>query len=281
MHTVLKNSGFTNNYIAKLLALSLTAIVVIGVTFSLSARAEGATIAVTATNAQGWYSGDTTDGGAVSYFSDPTSPFPSGVLALTTNDTPGAKAQYLKDVNTPLSQVSDLSYYTKHVSGPAGAAVSYQLNIELHGIADWTTSFVFDPAANGQVVPGTWQKWDVYQGRLWASDNVFPIVVAGNGADPYYTLDQLKAVYPNANVRSIGVYAGTFNPGFNVGTSKQNLNLETDAVTFNGQTYDFQAPAPTPTGATSKDQCKNGGWMSFQGAYTNQGQCVSSIVSAK
>jgi hypothetical protein len=184
-------------------------------------------------------------------------------------------------MNIPLAEVTDLSYYTKQVAGPGNAAVSYQLNIELHGIVDWTTAFVFDPSANGQVVAGTWQKWDVDSGRFWANGNVYPIVIAGNGADPYYTLDELKAAYPNANVRSFGVYAGTFDPAYNVGDSKQNLNLETDGITFNGTTYDFETTPPAPSYATSKDQCKEGGWMSFQGAYTNQGQCVSSITSAK
>lgn len=272
-------NGFGHSNSIKLLALAAVSIVVAGSFFALSVRAEGVRVVVKGDDAQGWYSGDTSDGGAVSYYGDSTSPYPSGVLALTTNDTPGAKAQYLKEVNVPLAQVTDLSYYTKQVAGPAGAAVSYQLNIELHGIVDWTTAFVFDPSANGQVVAGEWQKWDVYNGQFWANNSVHPIVVAGNGGSPYYTLNELKAAYPNANVRSFGVYAGTFDPAYNVGTSKQNLNLEVDGVTFNSSMYDFEVAIPEPTTATSKDQCKNGGWMSFQGAYTNQGQCVSSIVS--
>lgn len=282
MHKITKKFSSAHSNFVRLLALSMVGVVLVGIFFSLSVRADGARVVVTPTNAQGWYSGNTTDGGAVTYFNDSTSPYPTGVLALTTNTTQGAKAQYLKDVNIPLAQVTDLSYYTKHVAGPDGAAVSYQLNLELYGIVDWTTAFVFDPSANGQVVNGEWQKWDVYNGRFWANNNVYPIVVAGNGADPYYTLNELKAAYPNANLRSIGVYAGTFDPGFNVGTTKENLNLLTDGITLNGSTYDFETPPPvtSPTYATSKDQCKDGGWMSFQGSYTNQGQCVSSIVSA-
>jgi hypothetical protein len=279
MQKTIQKNGFLSGNFAKLLALSAVAVVVAGSFFALSVRAEGVRVVVKGDSAQGWYSGDTTDGGAVTFFNDTTSPYPSGVLALTTNTTEGAKAQYLRDVNIPLAQVTDLSYFTKHVAGPSDAAVSYQLNIELKGIVDWTTAFVFDPAANGQVQTGTWQKWDVYNGRFWANGNVSPIVVAGNGGSPYYTLNELKAAYPNANVRSFGVYAGTFDPYYSVGTSKQNLNLEVDGVTFNSSTYDFEVTPPAPTTATSKDQCKDGGWLSFQGAYTNQGQCVSSIVS--
>lgn len=271
--TTQKLSAVQDNFI-KLLGLSIIGVVLVGLFFSLSVRADGMKVTVKASDTQGWYPGDIKTGGAVTYFADSTSPFPTGVLTLTTDTTEDAKAQYLKEANIPLAQVTDLSYYTKHVAGPSNAAVSYQLNINLHGIPDWTTAFVFDPSSNGTVVPGEWQKWDVYNGRFWANDSVPPIVVIGAGNEPFYTLNELKAAYPDAIVHSFGVYAGTFNPDYNVGTSKQNLNLETDGVTFNGVTYDFEA---TPTYATSSDQCKDGGWMTFSNAYKNQGQCVSSL----
>lgn len=277
MHKTTKQLNTVHGNFIKLVALSIVGVVLVGLFYSLSARADGTRVIVKGTDPKGWYSGDIHEGGAVSYFGDATSPYPTGVLALTTDATPGAKAQYLKDIDIPLAQVTDLSYYTKHVAGPASAAVSYQLNINLHGIPDWTTAFVFDPASNGQVVHGSWQKWDVYNGRFWANDSVPPIVVIGAGNEPFYTLNELKAAYPNAIVHSFGVYAGTFDSSYNVGTTKQNLNLEADGVTFNESTYDFEA---APTLATSKDQCKDGGWMTFQSAYKNQGQCVSSITSA-
>lgn len=269
-----KLNSVHGNYI-KLLGLAVVSVVLVGSFFSLSARAEGAQVVVKGTDTNGWYPGDIREGGAVSYFGDATSPFPTGALALTTDATEDAKAQYLKVANIPLAQVTDLGYYTKHVAGPADAAVSYQLNINLYGIPDWTTAFVFDPASNGQVVHDTWQEWDVYNGRFWANDSVPPIVVIGAGNEPFYTLNELKAAYPDAIVHSFGVYAGTFNPDYNVGTSKQNLNLEVDGITFNESTYDFEA---APTLATTKDQCKDGGWITFQNAYKNQGECVSSIV---
>ena len=44
-----------------------------------------------------------------------------------------------------------------------------------------------------------------------------------------------------------------------------------DSATINGTTYRFAA--------TSKDDCKNGGWQTF--GYKNQGDCVSSLASGK
>lgn len=275
MRTVTKKINAVQSNVFKLSGLAVVSIALVGLLFSFSVRAEGARVVVKGTDTQGWYPGDIHTGGAVSFFGDSTSPFPTGALAFTTDATEDAKAQYLKAANIPLADVNDLSYYTKHVAGAPGANVSYQLNINLWGVPDWTTAFVFDPSANGQVVDGVWQKWDVDSGRFWANDSVPPIVVIGAGNEPFYTLAELKAAYPYAIVHSFGVYAGTFNPDYNVGDTKKNLNLEADGVTFNGTTYDFEA---APTLATSTDECKDGGWMTFQSAYKNQGQCVSSLV---
>jgi hypothetical protein len=44
-----------------------------------------------------------------------------------------------------------------------------------------------------------------------------------------------------------------------------------DSVTINDATYGFAA--------TSKDDCKNGGWQTF--GYKNQGDCVSALASGK
>jgi hypothetical protein len=41
-------------------------------------------------------------------------------------------------------------------------------------------------------------------------------------------------------------------------------------------------PVTPPTGPTNKDQCKNNGWKTFTNpSFKNQGQCVSSVASAK
>ncbi len=53
-----------------------------------------------------------------------------------------------------------------------------------------------------------------------------------------------------------------------------NADALTVGVSGDETTYDFE-PALTPT---SKNQCKDGGWMTFNApAFTNQGQCVSYV----
>jgi len=135
--------------------------------------------------------------------------------------------------------------------------------------------FVYEPYWNGTVAPGVWQKWDVDAGQMWSSSTFTDgtcAVVAGAGGPPFYTLAGLKTICPNAVTLAFGVNVGTFNPAYNV---------ETDGVTFNGTTYDFEV-ANEPT---SKEQCKDGGWQSLTradgSAFKNQGDCIQYVNTGK
>jgi len=248
--------------------LGLVALLTIGATAQ-------STVVVTPTNQQGWSTADTRPGGNVNFVVDSTAPAGIGALQLTTDLTTTAKAQYMHDTNVPLSNVSDLSYYTKQNSALfPGGDPSYQLPVCLGGTAGGVcigfTTFVYEPYENGVVVPGAWQTWDVDSGQFWSSRTATGggscAVIAGAGGAPFYSLAFLKAACPNAAVVGFGVNIGSNNPGYNV---------ETDLFNFNGTTYDFEPYAV----ATNKDQCKNGGWQTFSRAdgspFKNQGDCVS------
>lgn len=230
-----------------------------------------ANVVVTPTNTQGWYSADTRPGGQINFVEDATSPYPSGALQLLTDNTNTAKAQYLKDVNTPLSSVSNLGYYTKYVSGPVVADPSFQVLVNLNGTSGFTT-FVYEPYWNGTVdTTGAWQNWNVNTSgaNLWSSRTVNAggtcSVVSGAGGPPFYSLDWVRSNCPNAVVLSIGVNVGSYNP---------NYNVEADGVVFNDTTYDFQQ-ALTPS---DKNECKDGNWTVFNSpSFKNQGQCVSYV----
>jgi hypothetical protein len=94
------------------------------------------------------------------------------------------------------------------------------------------------------------------------------VVVAGAGGAPFYTLAGLQTLCPNATVLGFGVNVGSNNPSYVVNT---------DGVTFNDTTYDFEL-VNTPT---SSDDCKNGGYKNLTdtngNAFKNQGQCVSYV----
>jgi hypothetical protein len=247
---------------------------------SVSQAMAATTVIVTPGNTQGWSTADTRPGGDVSFVVDPTAPAGNGALQLTTDATTTAKAQYLHDTNTPLGQVNALGYYTKqNAASFAGGAPSYQLVVCLGGVSGSTcngfTTLVYEPYQNGVVVPGTWQQWDVDAGQFWSSRTVMEgtcTVVAGGGGAPFYTLAGLQATCPNAVAVQFGVNIGSNNPSYYV---------ETDLVTFNDTTYDFEPYAV----ATSKDDCKDGGFKLVKradgSAFKNQGDCIQYVNTGK
>jgi hypothetical protein len=272
------------------------ALLAASVSFFGTPASAATTVVVTPVNQQGWTGvppgADTRPGGTVDFVLDASAPGGTGALQLTTDSTNAAKAQYMHTANVPLSQVTDLSYWTKQVSAPfAGANPSYQLPVCLGGFTTPTpanptgcvgfTTLVFEPyqanrVPNNAVIPGMWQFWDVDAGKFWSSRNYTNgacTVTAGAGGPPFYTLAGLSSVCPNAVAVGFGVNIGTFNPSYDV---------YTDLVTFNGTTYDFEVhSAPS-----DKEQCKNGGWATFNpdrpaGPFKNQGDCVQSFNTGK
>jgi hypothetical protein len=250
-----------------LVSTAITGIVALS---SVTPALAASTVVVTPSDTQGWSTADTRPGGAVNFVSDPTSPYPSGALQLTTDATTTAKAQYLKAENAALADVTALSYYTKQNSGPIHAAAAYQLPVDLNGAGTGGfTTFVYEPYQNGVVTNGNWQQWDVDAGQFWSTRSFSEgscTVVAGGGGAPFYTLAGLQSACPDAVVLGFGVNIGSNNPSYDV---------ETDGVTFNSTTYDFELYNV----AKNKDQCKKDGYKNVTdangNAFKNQGQCVS------
>lgn len=263
-------------------ALTITGLVA-AVAMPLATHAASSSVIVTPANTQGWAVADQASGGAVNYNNDTTGPGnPSnGALELTTDSTAASKIQYLHATNTALSDVTELSYYTKQNSASfVGGDASYQLPMCLNGVSGTTcngfSTLVYEPYQGGQgaVVPGTWQQWNIgTTGLFWSSRSVTcanGTVTGVAGGPAIYTISDLQALCPSAVVVGFGVNVGSNNPSYDV---------EADLVDFNGTTYNFE---PYQV-ATDKDACKNGGWQSLSAAngssFKNQGACVSYVAS--
>jgi hypothetical protein len=254
--------------------LGSIAAVAVAVT-AIAATAAPTTVVVTQ-NSASWAPMDTRPGGDQEF----TEPYgaPAGLgdgsLELTTDATTTAKADYFTfaHAGTALADVTDLSYWTYQAVGQLPHAdASYQLQIDADGTigGGGFTTLVFEPywnVAQGPITPVTWQDWDVDAGLFWSSRTVAECGLAsGAGGPPLYTLAAVKAACPNAVVIGIGVNIGSNNPGYTVAT---------DGVQFNETTYDFEL-GRTPA---TKDDCKKGGWMTFNDpAFKNQGDCVSYV----
>jgi hypothetical protein len=225
-------------------ALLLATIGLLAVTGAAAADSQHV-IKVKPNNQHGWTTADTRPGGTVGFVYDSTAPRGKGALELTTDLTTTAKAQYLHDANTPLADVTELSYWTKQIvppSAPAVADPSYQLAVCLNGAPTATTcpgftTLVYEPYQGGQgaVLPNVWQSWNIDStGLFWSTRTVTCSngVVAGTPGGPAtYTITAIKALCPDAVVVQYGVNIGSNNPGYVV---------RTDLFDFNGTVYDFE-----------------------------------------
>lgn len=250
--------------------IAFLAVLALGSGVSASPAAADSQIIVTPSNQQGWSTADTRPGGTVTFVADTNAPGDPhrGALQLTTDATTTAKAQYLHAANTPLAGVTELGYYTKQVSALfPGGDPSYQLIVCLNGVTGTgacnpnadplatTSSFttlVFEPYQNGVVVNNTWQQWDVDAGQFWSTRTVLcdggavagQGVTGGAGGAPFYTLDLIKTMCPNAIAVGFGVNIGSNNPGYIV---------RTDLVDFNGTVYNFEPDATCRDKGNNKD----------------------------
>jgi len=265
----------------------ITAIAAATFLFVTVAAVNNAVVVTPPINSQGWSTSDTRPGGAVNFVVDSTAPSGNGALQLTTDLSTTAKAQYLHAASTPLVNVTELSYYTRQISGPLFADPSYQLLVCLGGVTGTTcngfTTFVFEPYQNNGlaapspvILPNIWQQWDVAAGQFWSSRTASGggtcSVIAGGGGPPFYSLVYLQNNCPNAVVVGFGVNIGSNNPAYNV---------YTDLVNFNGTTYDFEPYAV----ASDKDQCKSGGYNNVKrtdgSPFKNQGDCIQYVNTGK
>lgn len=215
--------------------------------------------------------------GAISFKAGPASPpLGTGSLELTTPTGDDKISVFNFDhAGTPLRDVSALSYSTYRAAGDAQQVASINIQVDSNGIAPGGfTTLVFEPAYNtdqGAVVSGEWQDWNAYnqgQGVWWSSN---PISAAPN-RDTFVSWETIVNANPQAViVGGVGVNQGSGNPA---------LVTSVDALVFGNSVdtfaYDFEGPVVLSP--TSKDQCKNGGYLNFL-VYKNQGDCVSDVVS--
>jgi hypothetical protein len=211
-------------------------------------------------------------------------PLGTGSVELST-PTSGDKVTVFNydHVGTPLSAVDEIGYSTFRSSGSLQQVAALNIQVDANGTATagGFTTLVFEPVYNtgqGTVVDGTWQDWDAYAGgdAIWWSSNA---IGAAPNRDTFVSWDTIVAANPDA------VVVGGI--GVNQGSGNAALVTNVDALAFghDGDTtvYDFERildadgdgipDTPAPTDA---DQCKKGGYASFNNpSFRNQGQCVS------
>ncbi len=225
-------------------ALVVTMQLFINVLLAAPSRALS-TVIVSSLTGSGWSTADTRSNGHVALISDATAPLGAGALSLKTDASPTPsqdKAQFMTAANVPLSDVASqpMYYSTKQNSASFAAGLpSYQVAVNLLGTSGFTT-LVYEPynnEGNAAVHNGEWQQWNVGEGKFWSTRAVGSLQPSQGTYQ--YTLAQILAEFPNAQVQAIGVNIGSNNPAY---------DTEVDGVAFNGNLYDFEFAPDVPTG---------------------------------
>ncbi len=164
-------------------------------------------------------------------------------------------------------------------TAPQVASLNIQVDIDGPDVAGGFTTLVFEPIYNtnqGPLVSGQWQTWNAYAGgnAIWWSSQPIPGVCAFNC---FVTWNTILASNPDATILGgFGVNQGSGNPGLDSAVDFLKIGVAGDTITYNFEPYKV---------ATSKDDCKNGGWQTVTRAdgsgFKNQGDCIQYVNTGK
>jgi hypothetical protein len=209
---------------------------------------------------------------------------PLGVGSLQLQTVSGSDKVFLFNfdhIGTRLADINKMGYATYRAAGSADQLPSINIQVDYNGpdVAGGFTTLVFEPVYNlsqQPVINNTWQTWDAYNGgqAIWWSTRAIPGVCA---RDCFVTWDAIVASNPNATILGgYGINQGSGNPGLNANVDALSIGSGSDCVTYNFDPYRV---------ATTKDDCKNGGYNNVKDAqgnsFKNQGQCIQYVNTGK
>lgn len=210
-----------------------------------------------------------------------TTPFGVGSAQISVTGTERRLIATYTFAGTPFEDIKTLAFSTYNPSagngGSANRSAYLNINVDFDGSDTWQRRLIFLPSDNGTVQQDTWQEWDAvgasgsalwrYSGATWPVDGV-------PGTTPK-TLNQLITQYPGIRIRVSDPFVGLrvgepYADGYT--ENIDGFKFGTDSETT---TYDFEPAATSPS---SKDDCKDDGWMNFSDpTFENQGQCIKYV----
>lgn len=180
-------------------------------------------------------------------------------------------------IGTPLTSITALSYATYKNVGSTFPFPSINIQIDVNGgtlNAGEFRTLVFEPYFQPGFVDatGVWEGRNAINGgaaKWWSTG-----VTTCPQSSPC-TWNAIVASYPGATITGgFGINAGSGNAGLDGAVDALSIAYDGGSVT-----YDFE---PYVT-ASSRESCKDGGWMTLKradgSAFKNQGDCVSYVNS--
>jgi hypothetical protein len=251
----------------------------VGITAIASVSASSLVV-VTPDNMQGWAFVQEVPNGTGSLVNGPSVPPLGSGSAFMTLDATGRMLLLTQAyAGTRLDAITALQYSTYKTAGSGPWAISLQFDIDTNltdGNTAWQGRLTYEPYYTQPIVDGVWQTWNpLTSGANWWFSGAPGNAVCSIGSP--CTWAQVIAAFPNAGLR-----AGVGMLNLKAGGPWSGFQGAVDALTVgvNGAdtTFDFEAAPPLIGPPTSKDQCKNGGWATFNNpTFRNQGNCVSFV----
>jgi hypothetical protein len=258
-------------------------------TLLFATAALAATTIISPANLQGWgFLQETPTGSGALVAGPATPPLGSGSAQIVVDSTGGeilAKNDYL---GLQLSDITSLQYSTYRTAGGPALAIALQLNID-HDDTDANTGFqgrlVYEPYHTQPVYTGMWQTWNALDdnagtgtGNWWFTpgSGFRPGVGVCPQSNPC-TWAEVLAAFPNAAIhQTLGAVVLKAGGGWTGG-----FDGNVDALTINGDTYNFELTNVAQT----KDDCKNNGWKNVTddegNPFKNQGDCIQFVNTGK
>ncbi len=179
---------------------------------------------------------------------------------------------------TVLADITSLEYSTYAENTNNGVwtpslQIDVDYNSELVSDAAWQGRWTYEPyqTLGTLTQEDVWETWEPTDGNWWIA--VYPAALGVNPCPQSApcSWEALTALFPDATSAGVLFKAG----GPWTGGFTGYVDAFTFATATSSSTYDFELEEP-PVVLGSKEECKNGGWMTSEApVFKNQGQCVS------
>lgn len=182
----------------------------------------------------------------------------TGLRVTTQGSTSTDKVAEYVDTSKPLAAVGEPTLDYTTISGTIPPGFQLVVDFDADGTDDGI--LIGEPTFYGNV-------WWLNNGADADVKAAAPMNPAASGSAAGYdgTLDEWRAAFPSAVVKAFGFSLGSGVKG----------DYVINAINFAGDRYTFAQAVVL----TSKEQCKNGGWMtSTSPVFKNQGECVSYVA---